>query len=401
MPATVPSHLLYCASHPGNEIHSLLDHGEFVVRTLDFPLASSADLAPFDLLLIDATEATEQALRLCHTLRSKQGERLIPILMLIRDASPQTRLASLNCGADSYILHPFEPAELLAQVQSFLRIKERHDHLLVKTAEVHRINKRLQAAYQQIDHELELARRIQESFLPQSLPQVPRVRLAVKYRPCGRVGGDFYDVFRLDENHLGLYVADAMGHGVPASLLTIFVKKGVRPKEIQGKDYRLIPPGEVLGKLNRDLIDQALSDQPFVTMVYALFNFREGVFQFSRSGHPYPLYLPREGPPQLWQIEGSLLGVFESQYPIQTHQLQEGDKILFYTDGLDAASFDNQPVGMASLLAAAENFRQLPIDELIERLATDLFGQTQQSDDLTILGLEFGGASNGVAGQGP
>src|SRR6202030_3840730 len=132
--------------------------------------------------------------------------------------------------------------------------------------EVNRINKRLQAAYQQIDMELELARRIQESFLPQTLPDLPEVRFAVHYEPCGRVGGDFYDVFRLDEKHLGFYIADAMGHGVPASLLTIFVKKGVRAKEISGQQYRLVPPGEVLQRLNRDLIQQELSDNPFITM---------------------------------------------------------------------------------------------------------------------------------------
>ena len=91
-----------------------------------------------------------------------------------------------------------------------LRIKEMHDRLTEKTAEVLHVNKRLQQAYQQIDDELELARRLQLSFLPQSLPEVPRARFAVKYQLCGRVGGDFYDAFRLDEHHAGFYVADAL-----------------------------------------------------------------------------------------------------------------------------------------------------------------------------------------------
>src|SRR5262249_13964877 len=84
----------------------------------------------------------------------------------------------------AYLLRPFAPAELLAQVQTFLRLKDRHDHLADKTAEVNRVNKRLHAAYQQIDQELELARRIQESFLPQSLPQVPETRFAVTTSPA-------------------------------------------------------------------------------------------------------------------------------------------------------------------------------------------------------------------------
>ena len=269
-----------------------------------------------------------------------------------------------------------------------LRTKEIHERLSEKTAEISRINNRLQAAYQQIDQELELAQRIQGSFLPQTLPQVPHVRFAVHYLPYSRVGGDFYDIFRLDEKHIGFYVADAMGHGVAASLLTIFVKKGVRTKEVSGSQYRLLPPDEVLFKLNRDLIDQQLSEQPFITMVYALFNHVEGTLQFSRAGHPYPLYIPKQGEPRLWRQEGLLLGVHDAKYPRGSHQLFMGDKLLFYTDGVDGARFEDSPPGTASLVAFAARHRELPIQDFMTRLSRDLFGTDPQEDDLTLLGLE-------------
>ena len=266
--------------------------------------------------------------------------------------------------------------------------KEIHDRLTDKTAEVHRINKRLQAAYQQIDQELELAQRIQSSFLPQTMPQVPHVRFAVHYLLCGRVGGDFYDIFRLDEKHVGFYVADAMGHGVAASLLTIFVKKGVKTKEVNGSRYRLLPPDEVLTKLNRDLIDQQLSEQPFITMVYGLFNHIDGTLQFSRAGHPYPLYVPKEGEPRLWKQEGLLLGVHDAKYPCGSHHLAMGDKLLFYTDGVDSARFEDNEPGTDSLVACAARHRELPVQEFIARLTRDLFGSGPQEDDLTLLALE-------------
>jgi sigma-B regulation protein RsbU (phosphoserine phosphatase) len=280
---------------------------------------------------------------------------------------------------------------MLAQIQAFLRIKDAHDRLTEKTGEINRINRRLQQAYQQIDQELELARRIQLSFLPQELPEVPRLRFAVHYMLCGRVGGDFYDVFRLDENHVGFYVADAMGHGVPASLLTIFVKKGVRAKEVFGQQYRLVPPSEVLERLNRDLIDQALSDNPFITMIYGLFNHKEGSLSFARAGHPYPLYVPRHGDPCLWQQEGSLLGVFDTHYPVQKHELRPGDKVLLYTDGMDGAQLGGRSPGTDSLLECAARHRALPIREFVDRLPRELFGQTSQTDDLTLLGMEVCG----------
>ena len=359
--------------------------------TLTSHLLGSADpddLTGFQLVVIDTGEFTAKALDLCRRLRSRIEDTILPVLFILAEASPRTRLACFAAGADAYLPRPFIDEELLAQAHALVRTKEIHERLTEKTAEIHRINKRLQAAYQQIDQELELAQRIQTSFLPQTMPQVSNTRFAVHYLLCGRVGGDFYDIFRLDEKHVGFYVADAMGHGVAASLLTIFVKKGVKTKEVFGSQYRLLPPDEVLYKLNRDLIDQQLSEQPFITMVYALFNHVDGTLQFSRAGHPYPVYVPKEGEPRLWTQEGLLLGVHDANYPCGSHQLQTGDKLLFYTDGVDSARFEDHEPGVDSLVACAARHRDLPVQDFITQLTRDLFGPGPQEDDLTLLGLE-------------
>jgi sigma-B regulation protein RsbU (phosphoserine phosphatase) len=385
-----PPRILLCADTAATveDARQVLEHAGHATAFHALAEADPNVPAANPLVVLDGSHETARALDFCRRLRARAGDSYVPVLFITADLAPGARLASLECGADAYLLRPFAPGELLAQARAFLRIREHHDRLAEKTAEVHRINKRLQIAYQQIDMELELARRIQESFLPQSLPDLPEVRFAVKYRPRERVGGDFYDVFRLDEHHLGFYVADAMGHGVPACLLTIFVKKGVRAKEIFAQHYRLVPPGEVLQRLNRELIDQQLSETPFITMVYVVFNCQDGSLRFARSGHPYPLYLPHDGEPALWEIEGSLLGVFETQFRERAQQLRPGDKMLLYTDGMDAASFDGQPVGINSLLACAAQYRSLPIQDLVDRLCIDLFDRTHQKDDLTVLGIE-------------
>lgn len=375
---------LFTDDFPREEVRALLTRAGYDVgiRHLQGPHA------PAQLYIVDASSAIEPALKLCQQLRTEQNGDYTPILFLNADGL-SSRLAGLQCGADLALPRPLDGPEFLAQVQTLVRAKERHDRMAIKANEAERVTERLQAANQQIDMELALARRLQESLLPQNLPSLPRVRFAVKYKPCTQVGGDFYDVFRLDEKHVGFYVADAMGHGVPASLLTIFVKKGVRAKEINGQSYRLVPPTEVLYKLNNDLVAQQIPDLPFITMVYVLFNHENGTLQFSRAGHPYPLVLPKDGKPALLQIEGSLLGVFETKFRAQSIQLKPGDKFLLYTDGMDGASFEQHPVGLASLLAAAERFRELPIAELVERLASDLFTQTRQHDDLTVFGMEI------------
>jgi sigma-B regulation protein RsbU (phosphoserine phosphatase) len=342
----------------------------------------------YHLLILDGHFDGDAALSWCRRLRQGQGDGYVPLLYLSAEAGPAARVAALEHGADACLHQSCEPDELLAQVQALVRSQQRLRQLSQQASEAQRINKRLQQAYQQIDLELELARRIQQSFLPQALPESPTARFAVHYRPVGRVGGDFYDVFRLDEKHVGFFIADAMGHGLPASLLTIFVKKGIKPKEIFGQQYRLVPPHEVLQRLNRDMIAEQLSETPFITMVYVLYNWQSRELSFSRSGHPHPLYLPRHGEPVWWRSEGSLLGVFDTHFPTQTHFLQPGDKVLLYTDGMDAASVEETPVGAASLLACARHHRDLPIQELVNRLAQELFGRTRQADDLTVLGLE-------------
>jgi sigma-B regulation protein RsbU (phosphoserine phosphatase) len=391
MPAAPLPRILVCADREVavEDVRRLLEQAGHEVRWHQLNGTDPANAAGFHLVVLDGTRCEHEALQFCRRLRSRiSSEAFVPILFLTEDHSPTTRLASLEGGADTYLLRPFAPGELLAQVQAFLRIKDVHDRLADKSAEVHRINKRLQQAYQQIDQELELAQRIQLGFLPQTLPEVPQLRFAVRYTLCGRVGGDFYDVFRLDENHVGFYVADAMGHGVPASLLAIFVKKDIRAKEIAGRQYRLLPPGEVLQSLNRDLIGQALSESPFITMVYGLYNFKELSLTFARAGHPYPLHVPRHGEPVFWEVSGSLLGVFETTFPSQARRLEPGDKLLLYSDGIDGGGVEGAAQGSASLLACAARHRALPVQEFIEQVARDLFSQARQTDDLTLLGME-------------
>jgi phosphoserine phosphatase RsbU/P len=389
-PIASPRVLLWVDPPAESELRRLLEdaHVEIVAHPLgDEPLPVA------DLILLDGTRGSE-ARRLCRRLRQRLGDDFVPILFVSDDPTPAARVASFEAGADAYLLRPFAPGELLAQSRAFLRVRELHKRLTERTADLNRINRRLQQAHEQMNVELELARRIQMSFLPQSLPEVPGARFAVHYALRGPVGGDCYDVFRLDENHVGLYVADAVGHGVPAALLTIFIKKGVWTKEVVGNDYRLIPPGEVLTRLNRDFVGHALPDHPFLTMVYVLFDHNAGTLSFARAGHPHPLHVPREGEPHFWQEEGSLLGVFDTTFPTQHQRVQAGDKVLLYSDGIDGGTFEGHAPGAESLLACAKKHRDLPIDEFVKALARDLYGEGSKPDDLTLLGIEVVGPKN-------
>jgi sigma-B regulation protein RsbU (phosphoserine phosphatase) len=390
MGSAQPIRILLCSQEPARieDLRLALEVPGRVIEWCNVTGPEPANMDVYEAIILEGSE-NGSALEFCNRIRTQLGDCFVPLLVVGDAQSPSGRVAALEAGADAFLARPFGSGELCGQVHALMRIKERHDRLMERAAEMQHTNKRLAQAHHRVSQELELARRIQFSFLPQTLPQVPKARFAVHYRPCGRVGGDFYDMFRLDEAHVGFYVADAMGHGVPASLLTMFLKKGVRAKEIYHNDYRLVPPEEVLQRLNLELVEQGLAENSFITMVYGLFNNQTGTLHFSRAGHPHPVYIPAAGSPELWKLPGSLLGVFNTNFSVQVCQLKPGDKALFYTDGTDTVSFEDHPEGTASFLSCVERHRDLPITGLVDEVSNDLLRQIEQKDDLTVLGIEI------------
>lgn len=347
------------------------------------------------LLLVGVTAKNmTSAQGVCRRWRIELGDQHIPILWLCESGSPGFYAGGLDAGAD-VCLPDSTPAELLvSQIRALLRVQHLNQRLLMRAGEATQINQRLQSAYQQMDSDLELTRRIHRGFLPRSLPEAGNVRMAVCYRPRSRIGGDFYDAFRLDEDHVGLFVADAMGRGLPASsLLSIFIKRCLQGKEVTGNSYRLIPPGEVLAKLNRDLVSLGLTESPFVTMVYIQLNVRNGSMTLARAAHPYPLYLPVRGKPTWLTSTGPLLGVFESEFSELSYQLSPGDKLLLTSDGVAPGDVrgDGTESSMDRLAEVAGRYRELPIATLVDQVAREMLEVSRQQEDFTILGLELVG----------
>jgi hypothetical protein len=341
------------------------------------------DLARFTAAIFSGPSAIESGRRLS---RQPLDERPL-IVYMTPDYSPSGRLAGFASGADAVLPAGANADEIAAQARVFERWHNARRQWRERTIEAQHANQQLQNAYRQIELDLTLARRLQASFLPRTLPAVGDIRFGVCYRPCGQVGGDFYDVVRLDERHVGFYVADAMGHGVPASLLTIFLKRAVQPKEITGASYRLVPPNEVLGRLNRDLMSMGLAELPFITMIYGLIDCQSGLLKFARAAHPHPVYFPRKGDPQMWQTPGTLLGIFEAEFPAVERRLHAGDRLLLFTDGHSAeAGHDPAPI-----VAATEGHCDLPIQAMVECVSEKVLAGRSQADDFTLLGLAMAG----------
>lgn len=259
-----------------------------------------------------------------------------------------------------------------------------------------------------IDEELRLAAQLQREFLPTSLPSVNGMEFQILFRPAGYVSGDIYDVLRLDETHIGFFLADAVGHGVPAALMTMYIKRSLRTKEIRTGTrggYRIIPPDEAIGKLNRDMCGHEAAAVRFATACYGIINCLTGEVEFARGGHPFPIILRADGGIDKLGPEGAMLGVFpEEVFELAHTRLAHGDRLLMFSDGFETAfpeaeEADDQDPGLAN-----HHFEQEFLDlangdpeAAIQRLQLKLdrqSGSLNQRDDITLLLLNVNPAAN-------
>ena len=252
-----------------------------------------------------------------------------------------------------------------------------------------------------LDEELRMAAQLQREFLPAKLPELDGVTFNVLYRPAGYVSGDIYDVMRLDEHHLGFFVADAVGHGVPAALMTIYIKRSLHSKRIDPDapdGYTLLSPGEAMADLNADMIAHQSGKVRFATACYGILDTRTLELTICRAGHPFPMLLRDDQDVQTLEPEGGLLGVFPDEiFEEEIVQLQPGDRLLLYSDGFECAFPDDELGKNGKRKVANENYAQEFLDlgngdaaQAIQRLEDKLdtqAGSLNQKDDLTIVCL--------------
>jgi serine phosphatase RsbU (regulator of sigma subunit) len=238
---------------------------------------------------------------------------------------------------------------------------------------------------ERIEHELQVARQIQQELLPEATPDLDGWQIAAYYGPAREVGGDFYDFLELPDGRLGLVVGDATGHGMPAALV-MATTRGMLRAVVQS----LESPGEVLARVNEALVAD-VPPSTFVTCFYGILEPKSGHLVYANAGHDLP-YLWHGGAAEELRARGMPLGLMPGMgYEEKEITLKRGEGVLFYSDGLVEAHDPHYEMfgfpRLRALLADHGEERSL-VEFLMEELSSFTGQSWEQEDDITLMTLQ-------------
>ncbi len=241
------------------------------------------------------------------------------------------------------------------------------------------------AKKERLEHELALARQVQQSMLPRTFPRIPGYSFAAGSEPARQVGGDFYDVIRLDDDRFALAIADVSGKGMPAALFMALTRS-----LLLAEARRTASPAAVLAAVNRLLLELGEPDM-FVTIFYGVVEQAAGCLTYSRAGHDRPLLL-RDAQAVELQGSGLALGLLEGDRLALSEEqidLRPGDRLVLYTDGLiDVQAADGRLYDRDRLKNLLQAHSALPPGALCRTVFDHLAayqGDAEQFDDMTML----------------
>ena len=250
------------------------------------------------------------------------------------------------------------------------------------------------AEKERIGTELNVATKIQADMLPRIFPPFPDKKEFDLYAimdPAKEVGGDFYDFFMIDDDHLGLVIADVSGKGVPAALFMVITKTLIKNRALVGGS-----PSEILTYANNQLCEGNDQDL-FVTVWLGILEISTGRGIASNAGHEHPVIMRAGGDFELEIYRHSLALAVMEDVPFEEHEfkLNKGDTLMVYTDGVpEATNADGVQYGTDSMLALLNNNKDVTLDKLLANLRSDMdrfVGDAPQFDDVTMLAIRYNG----------
>ncbi len=262
----------------------------------------------------------------------------------------------------------------------------------LKTRQLKRVNSKL-------IEDLEYARDIQKAMLPIITNILPNISFHTVYIPAERLSGDFFDIFKIDDQHMGFYISDVSGHGVPAAMLTVYLKQCIEARKAFDKNSDLISfPSVVMKSLFESFNDTNFKDETYLVVLYAIYNIETRRLIYCSAGlNAPPVIMKATGEIAEVIINGlpicKIKDIYEVEYMDTFLDLEKGDKILFYTDGLvDAENIERQKYSEKRLHSLLADHCQESGEAVIKKVSADFnefVGGSKILDDVTYFIMEI------------
>ncbi len=348
----------------------------------------------FDLVLLDIMMPGLDGYQVLAKIREEYAPSDLPVIMATAKDQSEDIVGALKLGANDYVTKPFDFPVVLARVQTQLVAKRSRDALA--------------AAHEKMKKDLEAAARIQQTFLPNQIPEVKGARFAWRYLPCDELAGDTLNIIPLDESRVAVFVIDVSGHGVPSALLSVTLSRlmsgaaetsSVLWTSDEGATaLRIASPVEVVESLAQRFPYNPETRQYF-TLVYGVLDLERRELCYVSAGHP-PIVQVRGGcDPFLHQPTGPPVGLIPPgllsvQYSEETIRLEVGDRVYFYSDGIPEA---NNPEGeelevdrvTEVLVGLSDTTLDESVSRLLEHVEEWVEGPASSGDDVSILAVEI------------
>jgi sigma-B regulation protein RsbU (phosphoserine phosphatase) len=268
------------------------------------------------------------------------------------------------------------------------------------------LNRELTWQQKRIQDDLNAAADIQKSLLPQKRHITEKIDVAWYFEPCDKIGGDIFNMIKLDDDHLVIYMLDVSGHGVPAAMVTVSVSQLmqmhtgflIQTGANSSAGNRIMSPAEVLDALDLEFPFERFNN--FFTINYFILNINTGVTNYANAGHPKPILLRKNGPLEELESSGPPIGTRSLSYTDEIIQFTEehlqinpGDKLILYTDGLvEYFNEDDEYYGNERFYNRLNELKEKPVQDIIRESIHTLkaFGKNvKPADDVTLLGFEL------------
>ena len=333
-----------------------------------------------DLILTDQMMPQMSGRALLREIRNDSALSSTPVILLTAKAGAESRIESLDAGADDYLTKPFDEAELNIRIRNLLRAR-------AQKKELDDLNRKLAAQVAEQLAELDFASRIQNDLLPKTAPELSGYKIAGRNIPAKQVGGDYFDFISLDEYRIAVCLGDVCGKGLPASLLMANLQATIRAQAMYCSSV-----SECLEKSNK-LLYHRTDKKTFISLFAGILDTQKHTLCYSNAGQNLPIVFSQGKKPVLLEKRGLVLGVQENFiYEEEDVPINTGDLILIYSDGItEAMNEENEEFGEDRLKDIIVMHRDRPPDQLIDRIisAVEYFIRGRAAgDDMTLIALK-------------